>query len=275
MGGKAGILVVIVALAGCDTILAGDLDGAVGAPDASRDAVQPDVSSPDQTPRDASPAVDVSTTDLPASDTSSKGTVTGALRWWETYGPVADADICVYQNGKKTTQCTKTTQTGDFAIVVDANVELALLIEAPGSWKLAFPVKVEEPTQDIGTWQLSTDAEATAVFATAGVTYPMTGTGCVFITASSGAKVTVVPPAGVGPFYAKFVPGAVAFDKSMTEMGSGAVGGVFALLPGIYDVQVTHPTASCISEHGWPPTTTTLRGPVIAGYVTFLVARCL
>lgn len=247
-------IVAILVLAGCSD------DGQQRAADHGADVV--DVGAPEFMAPDA-PVVDLAV---------STATITGTLIRATGKQPAADVQICLYRSGQKTSQCSRSDATGAFRVAVPTKEEVALLFEGTDVWRFAIPAMVPDPTTaDIGTWQLFTDAEASALFAQAGLSYPPVGKGSLSINANAGAQVSLVPGAGVGPYY---VGSDLKIDLTMTEMGSTGFAVVFDLPAGTYDVEISSPGQSCVSGLGWPPTAATLRGPVIAGFATVLKASC-
>lgn len=203
-------------------------------------------------------------------------TAKGTMRWYTSGQPIAGVDVCLFLNGKKTTQCTKTDAAGAWSLSVPANVELSILFDQTGMASLAFPLKAGAgSTVDFGGFSNWTAAEASAAFAQVGLTYPPVGTGFIAFNATSGATVKLVPSAGAGPYYTN---NKTQIDLSLTAMdkvtGNIGVAFVLALPPGTYDGQVSRPASVCTSTVGWPPTVATLRAPVIDGYGTFVKADC-
>lgn len=231
--------------------------------DARQDKSQPDAVS-----------VDARRPDRVSVDTSPTGTCTGTLRGFTSKQPLGDVDICLYQNGKKTNQCTKSDATGAFSFTVPAKTEVALLFER-GNVRWAVPVVVDPSSStNLGTWSIFTESEIAAMFTKVGAPYPPVGNGLVWVNGHSGDKIAIVQGGGIGPYYVDI--SGLVFDLSLTAMtgGSFPAGAVFNLPPGSYDVQVSNSTKKCVNRVGWPSTTATLRTPVLDGYFAVVSATC-
>jgi hypothetical protein len=242
-----------------------------------------DARPPDSRPREAMPP------DAPPGPTKLKGTL-HTYNPFPKSDPVAAADVCLYQNGAKTSQCTTTSATGVFSIVIPAKVEVAVLIEHADMESLVIPVKLGPGvTWNLGTFHIDSVSHASGNFAKLGLSYPPAGKGYFAFNSQPGAKVALTPTAGVGPIYcdAKDVIDLAATSITAVN-GWGVDGGVcdhlgwagwFDLAPGVYEFKVTAPGLAMFCSHttpGWPPTSAaaTVRGPVLAGYATWLNADC-
>jgi len=192
----------------------------------------------------------------------------GTHRDWKGK-PLAGASVCLYENGKKSSQCVLTDGKGAFVISVPANVESGLFSDAPGYEKaLSVFVVTQDYTSPPGG--IYDDATATTEYGKVGSTYPPVGKGHIAVTAPAGATFAVYPRGGIGPHYAG---SGGLLDPTLTKMQFGW-GMVFDLAPGIYDVACIKDGTTCIAPLGWPSQSYTARLPVVDGYFSQVDCTC-
>lgn len=210
--------------------------------------------------------------DVAAPD-AAQGTVTvqGTFGLYHQQTGLAGAAICKYIDGKKTNACTQSDVDGNYTIEIPANVDTGITMEKSGYWSGFVPIHTAPSTIKLN-FGTSTDSEAATEFGTLGATYPDPGKGAIMVNAVEGAVFSVTPSAGLGPFYGDEKGYLV---KSTTAMTTSRYGAVLGLPPGVYEVDVTHPTKTCTNAGNWPSAGNhTLRVPVLGGSWSGTVLSC-
>lgn len=206
--------------------------------------------------------------DLVAVDLGKTVDVDGVYWTWSDNKPLEGTQICLYVGASKSATCTQADAKGEYRLAVPANTEIGLSYDKPG-YESAFLSLQLATGANLGKLGVFSDADAQAMYAKAGVSYPPTAKGNILVNGMPGAKITLTPPGGV-PVY---TDAQNQFDPSLTEL-KGAYAMIFDLDPGEYEIDVTHPTLSCQPMTGWSSQSHAIRLPVIAGYYSSVMFSC-
>jgi hypothetical protein len=183
--------------------------------------------------------------------------------------PLVGASVCLYDNGKKSSQCVLTDGTGAFTITIPANVESGLFFDMAGYERAIAPfVLTQDFTQPPGG--IYDDATAKTEYGKVGSAYPPVGKGHIAVTGPTDATFAIYPSGGIGPHYAN---AAGLMDPALTKMQFGW-GMVFDLAPGTYEVACTKTGLTCSAPNAWPSKQYTARVPVVNGYFSQVDCNC-
>ncbi|HEX4341228.1 MAG TPA: hypothetical protein VH062_35205 [Polyangiaceae bacterium] len=193
--------------------------------------------------------------------------------------PSVGASLCVAD--RPDIACAATNAAGQFALVLPASKELAIMVNAPGSVPQLVPIL--SGTRDMRNWTFATQRVETLKerFAAIDAPDPDPGTTSVAVYAHTPdgkggferLALTLAPATGTGPFYLES-NSAPSRSRRFTST-SGAT--LFAnVAPGIVQVNIAPSGVSCVpGGAGWAaPQVNQVRAPVRAGYETRVTLRC-
>jgi hypothetical protein len=189
--------------------------------------------------------------------------------------PLAGVKVCHYAAGGKSADCVSTDELGLYTISLPKGVETGLFYDKAGFESVFGAMVPMEPIPVANFWlSLWSEADMAAQFARIGATYPMVGKGAISITGPRGTTCSIVPAAGIGPFYDNSNG---ELDPSLTEI-TGAVAYFANVPPGDYTIFCHTKLAPCTRHaltSGWPSTSGTLRLHVFEGYENGCAVSCL